>query len=203
MHKSSPLLYQPGWCHNVVMQTDLQALFVVHFFFLAAVFTPSRLTFMAKLTDATAIHTKVCRGSTSSTMTGELLKEHHVSYNQHFYEYLILLPINNAILLLFNCHKRINKFLKERHHVRFGTIAPYRGSVQIARLVHVSFVACQLLGYKATITLLCSAHRYSLARKRNPSQITGDRNYIGIVCCGSRVPCIDVHCFDVPVDALM
>jgi hypothetical protein len=203
MHKACALLYQPFRCNHVVMQTNLQTLFVVNNSFPTAVFTSSWLTFMPKLTNATAKHTKVCRRCTSASMTSKLLEEHHVGYYQHFYKNLILFSINNAELLLFYFHKRINELLKERHHVRLGTIASYRWSVKRPRLVHVSFVPSQLLGNKAAITLLRSTHRDSLARERNACQITCNRNDVWIVGCRPRVPCIEVQCFYVPVDAFM
>ena len=203
MHKAGALLSQPLRCDDVVMQTNLQTLFVVHNSFTTAIFTSSRLTFMPKLTNATTKHTKVCRGCTSASVTSELLKEHHVCYYQHFYKNLILFTINNAEMLLFDFHKCINELLKEGHHVRLGTIASYRWSIKRPRLVHVSFIPGHLLGYKTAITLLCSTHRDSLARERNACQITCNRNDVWIVGRRPRVPCIEIQCFHVPVDAFM
>jgi hypothetical protein len=84
---------------------------------------------MPKFTHAATEHAKMCRGRTSSTMSGELLKKHHVSNHQDFDEHLVLFTINHTKSLLFNFNEIINKLFEQRHHVRFRTVASYRRSV--------------------------------------------------------------------------
>jgi hypothetical protein len=84
---------------------------------------------MPKFTHAATEHAKMCRGRTASTMSGELLKKHHVGNHQDFDEHLVLFTINHTKSLLFNFNEIINKLFEQRHHVRFRTVASYRRSV--------------------------------------------------------------------------
>jgi hypothetical protein len=81
MHESCSLLQQTFRSHDVVMQTDLLTVVVVHFPFVTAVLTTTRLTFVPKLTHAATKHAEICGGSTPSTMTCELLQKHHVGHD--------------------------------------------------------------------------------------------------------------------------
>ncbi len=102
-----------------MMQTDLHTFVVINFPSVPAVPTSSRLTFVPKLTHAATKHAEIGSCRTAATVSGELLKIHHVSNNHYLDENLVLFTVNNAKLLLFNFDEIINELLEQWHHVRF------------------------------------------------------------------------------------
>jgi hypothetical protein len=89
----------PFRCYHIVVQANLETVFVMHCPSPPTSITTSRLSFMAKFTHATAEHTEMCRRSTAwSTMLSELVQIHQVSDNQGLY----LLKTLSCLTLIVN-----------------------------------------------------------------------------------------------------